>query len=598
MKIALWQLGPAAMLMVLFSSACTLAVHGSEPDAALSGAKRLRRPVALVCVDGGKTLLVANQRSGSISVIDTASRLIAEHDVGRGLSAIVLVPGGPNLLAVDQAANELLLLLFQNRSLQVVDRLKVPADPIKVAVSRDGSSCVVGSLWSRRLTFVALADQTAAAGRLALSCAGSLDLPFCPRELSAIGAGTKIVVADAFGGRLAVVDTKGRMIESVRNLPVHNIRGLAFAPDGQTLLIAHQVLSRLAHADFDDVHWGLLVRNHLRTLRTDALVRRGPDATLLDGSRLYDLGDVGYAAGDPSGLAFDIRGNLAVTLAGVDEVAITANAGQAPRRTVVGGRPSAVAPSPDGSVFYVANTLDDTVSVVATASGQQLATISLGPRPELSAAGRGERHFYSAKLSHDGWMSCHSCHTDGHTNNLVSDTLGDGSFGAPKRVPSLLGVGLTGPWTWIGSIDRLEDQVRKSITTTMRGPKPSDDQVADLTAYLRSLSPPALAGSDVAAQDSALAQRGQEVFHARKCSACHAPPEYTSPERYDVGLVDEVGNRKFNPPSLRGLSQRDTLLHDGRARSLADVFQKERHPGGLSLTSGELAELVAFLKTL
>ena len=41
-------------------------------------------------------------------------------------------------------------------------------------------------------------------------------------------------------------------------LPAHNIRGLAFAPDGQTLVVAHQVLNRTAQTSFDDVHWGLL----------------------------------------------------------------------------------------------------------------------------------------------------------------------------------------------------------------------------------------------------------------------------------------------------------------------------------------------------
>ena len=118
----------------------------------------------------------------------------------------------------------------------------------------------------------------------------------------------------------------------------------------------------------------------------------------------------------------------------------------------------------------------------------------------------------SAKLSHDGWMSCHSCHTEGHTNNLASDTLGDGSYGAPKRVPSLLGVGRTGPWTWLGSIDRLDDQVKKSIVTTMQGPKPTGSQVADLTAYLVSLSP----GSGVVTAklpgESAAVDRGREIF--------------------------------------------------------------------------------------
>ena len=79
---------------------------------------------------------------------------------------------------------------------------------------------------------------------------------------------------------------------------------------------------------------------------------------------------------------------------------------------------------------------------------------------------------------------------------------------------------------------------------------------------------------------------------------CHVAPEYTSPGRYDVGLSDEVGNREFNPPSLRGVSSRDSFLHDGRARSLEEVFQKEKHPRGLTLSPREVTDLVAFLKTL
>jgi hypothetical protein len=65
-----------------------------------------------------------------------------------------------------------------------------------------------------------------------------------------------------------------------------------------------------------------------------------------------------------------------------------------------------------------------------------------------------------------------------------------------------------------------------------------------------------------------------------------------------VGLTDEVGNHVFNPPSLRGVSQRDCLLHDGRAHALEDVFRKERHPRGLELTSQEIFDLVLFLKSL
>jgi cytochrome c peroxidase len=142
-------------------------------------------------------------------------------------------------------------------------------------------------------------------------------------------------------------------------------------------------------------------------------------------------------------------------------------------------------------------------------------------------------------------------------------------------------------------MDRLEDQVRKSIETTMRGPAPAAGQVDALAAYLRSLSPPS------AAPDGGPAvARGREVFRARECASCHAPPEYTTPDRYDVGLVDAVGNRKFNPPSLRAVGRREPLLHDGRARGLEEVFLEHRHPRNAAYSPEEVADLVAFLRTL
>jgi YVTN family beta-propeller protein len=586
-------------LAVYLLAASGQCIQAGAQDAPMATACRVRQPVAVALADHARTLLVASRRSGSISVIDlTLRRVVTEHDAGRGLADLAILPDGGHLLAVDQAADELLLATYRQRMVRVVDQLKVSPDPVRLVVSADGRSCVIASCWSRRLTFIDLALQAHEGGRPGGSIAGSLDLPFSPRELAAFAGGSKLIVADAFGGHLALVDTGRRKVESIRSLPAHNIRGLGLAPDGRTLVIAHQMLNRQAQTGFDDIHWGLLISNHLRTIQTDALLKAGPDDVLLDGSRLFELGDVGRAAADPAALAFDSRGQLVVTLAGVDEVAVAAKPDQEPRRVAVGRRPVAVILSPGGQLAYVADSLDDTISVVDTRTGQRSDLIALGPRPDLTASERGERLFYSAKLSHDGWMSCHSCHTDGHTNDLLSDTLGDGSYGAPKRVPSLLGAAATGPWTWTGSISRLQDQVRKSIATTMHGPKATDEQVADLTAYVKSLAPPAAARWETGPGNSTAVARGREVFEARKCATCHTPPEYTSPERYDVGLVDEVGNRAFNPPSLRAVSRRHAFLHDGRARSLDDVLREVRHPRGLSLTPREIDDLIAFLNVL
>ena len=71
-----------------------------------------------------------------------------------------------------------------------------------------------------------------------------------------------------------------------------------------------------------------------------------------------------------------------------------------------------------------------TISVVEPDPGRRVAVFSLGPRPELSLLERGERLFYDARLSHDGWMSCHSCHTDGHSNGHLNDNLSVSSLAA------------------------------------------------------------------------------------------------------------------------------------------------------------------------
>src|SRR5262245_43752801 len=65
------------------------------------GSLRLRRPVALHLVDGGKVLLVANRDSGTIAVLDTASTtVISETRIARKLSDMTAMPG--SILATDE----------------------------------------------------------------------------------------------------------------------------------------------------------------------------------------------------------------------------------------------------------------------------------------------------------------------------------------------------------------------------------------------------------------------------------------------------------------------------------------------------------------
>ena len=144
-------------------------------------------------------------------------------------------------------------------------------------------------------------------------------------------------------------------------------------------------------------------------------------------------------------------------------------------------------------------------------------------------------------------------------------------------------------------MDELEVQVRKSVETTMQGRRPSESDVADLTAYLQTLTPPPPRHEG---DHGDSVSRGRELFEQRGCQECHTPPTYTSPSVYDVGLADELGVKRFNPPSLRGVGHRRAHFHDNRAKSLEAVFSSVAHQPETRLSQEDLVHLIRFLESL
>ena len=552
----------------------------------------LRHPVALALDDVGRRLFVANRRSGTLSVIDTDALTVKfETRVGRTLGDLALVPNwdsiGRGLLAVDEGAHQLLLLSLPGpdvRDIQVLDRVAVNRYPVSVTVSADGRRCFVACLWSRRLDLIGL--DPAVGPRLL----GSLKLPVAPREQVVLPGDDRLLVADSFGGKLALIDLSRNQVERVLELPAHNIRGLAMTADGSRLLLARQSIDPFARANRDDVVWGGLMSNSLVSLRLSDI--RSPTGNMLASMRTLDLGDFSTPSGDPQTVIVGQDGEVMVAIGGVGRVAIGEHTWPRLDHVKVGRRPRALASGSDGRL-YVANTLSNSISVIDIRSRKPVKELSLGMHPALNQADEGELLFYDATLSLRGWMSCHSCHSDGHSNGLLVDTLGDGNYGAPKRVPSLLGVGDSGPWAWNGGMSALEDQIRKSLRTTLHTRNVSEEKVQALATFLRTLQPPQLPaiGSEVSVR------RGAKVFVSSGCQHCHKPPSYTTKTARDVGLADEVGNRQFNPPSLRGVGLRSSFFHDGRAQSLREVFEVHRHPNQ-QISTSEITDLIAFLSTL
>ncbi|MBI5756968.1 MAG: hypothetical protein HZA46_00455 [Planctomycetales bacterium] len=588
--------------------------HSAGSPEALGGKAHpasLRRPVAAVWLNEGRTLCIANHRSGSLSLVDVAAgRVLGETTVGKRLADLAVLPNRRHLLAVDEATHELIIVSHDRGQLHVDSRQPVSPYPVSVAVSSDGSQAIVASLWSRRLQMIDLrllgTSDPVAVPRLV----HELRLPFAPRRMLWLPGTDDVVVADAFGGRLAIVDARLGQLVALQEIDGHNLQGLSLSADGLRLLMTHQRLKETAPVTQDSIHWGETMANLLGEIPLSDL--RNPRLDLRQFSQLTFLGTRETGAGDPAGIAVLDQQSLAVALSGVDELGIVENGGLVAKRIPVGRRPLVVvAPvglmsSPDSSSaatarhVIVVNSLDDSLSVVDPRAGKVVREITLGPKRELTAADRGERLFFDARLSHDGWLSCHSCHTNGHTNGLRADTLGDNSYGAPKRTPTLLGTALTDKWAWNGSFQYLHEQIQKSLATTLRTENTDPQTALDLSTFLHTLPPPPPTEPATSAQsDRSRIERGQNVFREHGCGKCHVPPiNYTSHEVHDVGLTDEHGQTKFNAPSLRGVSQLRRFFHDNRAASLEDVFLEFSHPRGTVLDDNELADLLRFLRSL
>ena len=129
----------------------------------------------------------------------------------------------------------------------------------------------------------------------------------------------------------------------------------------------------------------------------------------------------------------------------------------------------------------------------------------------------------------------------------------------------------------------------------MQGKTPDPKQVQALTAYLQQLPPPP---TDAHALPEETVEKGRLIFHSHGCSRGHRSPTFTSPGRYDVGLVDHLGLRRYSPPSLRGVGYGRLFFHDNQATSLRNIFVKHRHGLVAPLTEQELDDLLTFLHSL
>lgn len=588
------------MLVGLFFNAA----HAFAGDAKDNEAS-YRKPVAILHLPLTDQLVLATQNDGCLLFYNrTTHKLDQKLSLGGSLESIIPILNGKFLIAVDSVQHVVHVVETPSPEHRADAKQKMSFAtsqfPQRALWDSANAKLFVSCVWSKRLDVFSLTlDSDSITGHAKVA---TIDLPIWPGAMMMID--DELLVTDHFGADACRIHTASHQVTKRKDWFGSSVRSLVEIPtkenEPKKIGVMHTVLNEYARTNPQEIQWGVLLTNDLRIVNVDRLLD-DDETNIYKNGRFHPVGIPGNGAAEPTDICVHQEtGRVAVAVGGTDQVAIGDVNSVAFRFVDVGRFPSAVAWAPDGTELYVANQFDDTYSVVDVLNRKLVRQVSLGAMRPLEPKELGEQLFHSATLSHDRWLTCASCHIDGHTNHQLSDNLGDLDFGAPKRTPSLRGVKDTAPYTWLGHKQTLEAQTVASIRKTMNSYRRLDkDEVEHLVAFMESLEPLPSVAEARGSVDQERVREGKAVFERLGCAECHSDDRYTSFGVYDIGVKDENEKHLFNPPSLKGLSQRGPMLfHDNRANGIRGVLVDEKHQLTEALTDKDLENLIVFLESL
>ena len=591
----LWFL---TMTIFLLSWASDCAATGREVD---------RSPVDLILAPDESWLVTVNQTANTASLVRVADGVVLDEvSVGRKPVSIALFPDGHRVLISSCDAGELTCFEVKQEKLIRCQKIFVGFHPHGMAISSDGRRAYVALSAAAQVAVVDLER-----GRVV----DRIDVGRWPRFLALSPDESRLAVGTSGDRGVSVVDLDARKLMFTEKFVGLNIGHLEISQDGQSVYFPWVVYRRNPVTEAN-IRLGWVLATRLGRVRLDGPARR--EAVSLDPQ--------GRAVADPHGLALSKDGErVVISASGTHELLVLrrpdlpfmdyGGTDHIPRelledesrfaRIELGGRPMGLRMGADDRTVYVANYLENSVQVVDVERRQLIRSISLGGPSEPSLARRGEAIFYDARRSLDQWYSCHTCHYEGGTNAVIMDTFNDRSPFSFKSVLPLQNVTKTAPWTWHGWQTDFRDAMATSLTSTMVGPVPNEQDLDALIAYMDSLElpPNPFRGDD--GQLDEVARRGERIFYSEQanCASCHTGEYLTDGQIHDVGTgtaIDRLDG--FNTPSLRGVYRKVILLHDGREESLESLLIGPHSPeivsGNEPLTESQVRDLVAYLRSL
>lgn len=286
-------------------------------------------------------------------------------------------------------------------------------------------------------------------------------------------------------------------------------------------------------------------------------------------------------------------------------------------RIKTGAGPKGMVISPDGKHLYVAEQLEDKISVIDIDKLQQIDILNLGGPEKVTVLRQGRRLFTNAGHTFQNQYSCYTCHPDNHEDGLVYNMAGTHMGRNLANTQSLREIGDTAPFKWNGKNQTVYKQDGMRFSTILTRTEAFSYQDLDaITAYImRGIDHPPNLRYNADGNLTASQERGKTIYERtidnngevipenNRCITCHPAPLYTNRQLADVSTLAKTDDPMlFDTPHLTNLFASPPYLHDGRAKTLEEIWtvyaEDDRHGRVNDLTKPELNDLINYLKSL
>lgn len=588
-----------------------------------------KTPVNLTLSKDGSRLLIACEASNSVIVVDTQlEKVIEEIEVQHLPHDVCLSPDERWAYVSNRGSDSVSVIDLQSN--QMIKNIPVGDEPHGLITNQQGSLLYTANTGTGDISVIDTGTLTetkrlsAARGAWGISRSPEGAEIYVTNNLSYLTGFREPMLSE-----VTVLDSNNARVINRLSVPDTNLlQGITHSPDGKmalfTLIRTKNLLpiSRLSQGWVMTNGLGVLWKND----EVDQLLLDEFDDFFSDPTDICITPDGKYAfvtsGGNNSVAVIDMNRMVSVleNATKQERIDILPNHLGIPvefvvKRIPVGINPRGITVPPDGNYIYTANALEDSISIIAVSTLEEVKRIDLGGAKTITLERKGERIFHSAENTFGLQFSCHSCHPDGGVDNITYDIEADGVGVNPVDNRTLRGILDTGPFKWSGKNKTLSRQCGPRLAVFFTRIDPfTPEQVEALERYICSIpSSPnrhRQAGTFTPAQRKGksiffrtVTNSGEAIPLQNRCYVCHPPPYYTNRQKVYTGAITTLDtDNTFDVPHLNNIYETAPYLHDGRAHTLEEIWTRynpyDEHGFTNDLTKDQLNNLIEFLKTL